>query len=73
MHAMKRTLFSKNTLPSKVDLITGSHTKNIIVGILIMLILMTLMLAQLPEKVIDRLLDALLALIGLFAATKFKK
>jgi hypothetical protein len=58
---------------SKIDLLTGKYTKDIIVGILIIAILLLLLKSGLSEKVSDRLLDGLLALIGFFAGSKIKE
>jgi len=57
---------------SKLDLLTGKYTKDIIVGILILSILIVIVFTSLSEKVVDRLLDGLLALIGFFAGSKIK-
>jgi hypothetical protein len=57
---------------SKLDLLTGKYTKDVIVGILILSFLATLIFANIPEKISDRLLDGMLALIGFFAGSKFK-
>lgn len=58
---------------SKVDLLTGKHTKDIIVGILIVVLLLIVAFGSLKDSVIDRLLDAVLALVGFFAGSKLKE
>jgi hypothetical protein len=57
---------------SKLDLLTGKYTKDVIVGILILSILIAMIFANVPEKISDRLLDALLTLVGFFAGSKLK-
>ncbi|MEZ0130625.1 hypothetical protein AB9T88_13025 [Flavobacterium sp. LBUM151] len=65
-----------NTLPqgesqtSKLDLLTGKHTKDLIIFLLVIAILLTILFSKAPEKITDRLLDALLALVGFFAGSK---
>jgi uncharacterized membrane protein YobD (UPF0266 family) len=60
------------TPPSKLDLLTGKHTKDIIVFILIISILLTLIFSKVSDAITNRLLDALLALVGFFVGSKFK-
>ena len=68
---------ANNNLPqgestSKLDLLTGKHTKDLIVSFIIIAILITIICGNAPEKINDRLLDALLALVGFFAGSKLK-
>lgn len=67
------TLPQGESQPSKLDLLTGKHTKDLIVFLLVIAILITVIFSKIPEKITDRLLDALLALVGFFAGSKINK
>lgn len=58
--------------PSRIDLLTGKHTKDILVAILIIIILLVISFGNLENSFQDRLFDGFLALIGFFAGSKIK-
>jgi len=55
---------------SKIDLLTGKHTRDIIVFIIVIALLIAISYNKTEENVRDRLLDALIAMIGFFAGSK---
>lgn len=61
------------TSQSKLDGLTGKHTRDVIVSAMIIIIILALAFCNLSEKITDGLIHALLALVGFFAGTKLSK